>query len=58
MCLFKKQYVKELKNVGPEEEITELMKKKRGRPLILGDIDEKVQLYIKALRKAGAPMNA
>ena len=28
------------------------------RPLTLQNLDEKVQLYIKALRKAGTPINA
>ena len=30
----------------------------RGRPLTLGNLDEKVQKYIRALRKAGTPVNA
>ena len=58
MRLFKKQYQADLKKVGSEEEITQLAKKKRGRPLTLGNIDEKVQQYIRALRKAGTPVNA
>ena len=37
MRLFKKQYLKEFKKFGPEEEI-ELNKKKRGRLLTLGDL--------------------
>ena len=45
--LLKKQYQADLKKVGPEEEITQLAKKKRGRPLTLGNIDEKVQQYIR-----------
>ena len=57
MRLFKKQYQADLKKVGSEE-ITQLAKKKRGRPLTLGNIDEKVQQYIRALRKAGTPVNA
>ena len=56
--LFKKQYVADSKKVGPDEEITQLAKKKRGRPLTLGNLDEKVQKYIRALRKAGTPVNA
>ena len=58
MCLFKKQYQADLKKVGSEEEITQLAKKRRGRPLALGNQDEKVQQYIRALRKAGTPVNA
>ena len=56
--LFKKQYQADLKKVGPGEEITQLAKKKRGRPLTLRDLDDKVQQYIKALRKAGTPVNS
>ena len=47
VCLFKKQYQADLKKVGSEEEITQLAKKKRGRPLTLG-----------SLRKAGTHVNA
>ena len=57
VCLFKKQYQVGLKKVGSEEEITQLAKR-RGRPLTLGNLDEKVQQYIKAFRKAGTPVNA
>ena len=58
MRLFKKQYQTDLKKSGSEEEITQLAKKKRGRPLSLGNLDEKVQQYIRALRKAGTLVNA
>ena len=51
MSLFKKQYQAHLKKVGSEEEITQLAKKRRGRPLTLGNLDEKVQQYIRALKK-------
>lgn len=35
-----------------------LESKRRGRPLLLGDeLDKRVQLYIKALREAGAVIN-
>ena len=53
----KKLYQADLKKVGPEEEIMQLAKK-RGRPLTLGNLNEKVQKYIRALRKAGTPVNA
>ena len=56
--LFKKQYQADLKKFGPGEEITQLAKKKRGRPLTLGDLDDKVQQYIKVLKKAGTPVNS
>ncbi len=58
MRLFKKQYQADLKKAGSEEEITQLAKKKRGRPLALGNLDEKVQQSTRALRKAGTPVNA
>ena len=51
MRLFKNQYQADMKKVRSEEEITPLAKK-RGRPLALGNLDEKVQQYIRALRKA------
>ena len=41
--LFKKQYEAELRRIGPEQEISHLPKKKRGRPLTLGELDGKVQ---------------
>ena len=43
VCLFINQYQADLKKVASEEEITQLTKKKRGRPLTLGNLDEKVQ---------------
>ena len=42
VCLFINQYQADLKKVASEEEITQLTKK-RGRPLTLGNLDEKVQ---------------
>ena len=56
--LFKKQYESELKKKGREQEIFSLPKKKRGRPLTLGELDGKVQQYLRSLRRAGAPVNA
>ena len=56
--LCKKQYQADPKTVGSEEEIKQVAKKRRGRPLTLGNLDEKVQQYITALRKAGTPVNA
>ena len=56
--LFKKQYQADLKKAGSEEEITQLAKKKRGKPLALDKLDEKIQQYIRALGKAGTPVNA
>ena len=56
--VFKKQYIAELKKKKHGEDVTELVSKKRGRPLTLGELDAKVQQYVKALRKAGTPVNA
>ena len=58
MRLFKNKYQADLKKVGSEEDITQLAKKRRGRPLALGNLDDKVQPYIRAHRKAGTPVNA
>ena len=55
--LFKKQYEAELKR-KPEQEISHLPKKKRGHPLTLGELDGKVQQYVRSLRRAGTPVNA
>jgi len=48
----------ELRRKGLEHRISHLPKKKQGRPLTLGDLDGKVQQYLRALRRAGAPVNA
>ena len=60
--LFKKRYVKELKKAKRSEtpsglEVTKIASRKRGCPLTLGEVDTKVQAYIKALRKASTPVN-
>ena len=55
--VFKKQYMAELKK-KPGEDIMELVSKKRGRPLTLGELDTKAQQYIRSLRSAGTPVNA
>ena len=49
--LFKKQSQADLKKVGSEEDITQLAKKRRGRPLALGNLDEKVKQYIEHSEK-------
>ena len=59
--LFKKRYFEELKKAkhsgATVPEVKSIASRKRGRPLTLGDVDTKVQAYIKALRKAGTPVN-
>ena len=54
---FKKQYLAQVKK-KPGESVEMLPKKKRGRPLTLGELDVKVQQYVRSLRKAGTPVNA
>ena len=57
--LFKKRYLEELKRaknsvpVGDIPVVKEISVKTRGRPLLLGEFDSDVKMYIKALRKAG-----
>ena len=38
-------------------EVKSIALKNQGCPLTLGDMDTKVQAYIKVLRKAGTPIN-
>ena len=53
---FKKRYLDELR-VSPGVPVTTIASRKRGRPLTLGEIDEEVQKFIRALRKAGTAIN-
>ena len=61
---FKKRYLEELKKATKENlpgevpKVTKIANKRRGRPLLLGDVDKEVQTYIRALRKAGTPISA
>lgn len=61
--LFKKKYLEELKRAkenaqaGKVPEVKKITAKIRGRPLLLGEFDSDVQMYIKALRKAGTPIS-
>ena len=64
MRLFKKKYLEELRktkeNVSTHDsvpQVNEMKAKARGRPLLLGQFDNDVQMYIKALRKAGTPVS-
>lgn len=56
-----KQYKRELisrRGCNKDANIVKLESKRRGRPLLLGDeLDKRVQLYVKALREAGAVIN-
>lgn len=60
----KKSYLEEKKCRDREEgdharqEITKLPSKTRGRPLLLGDIDSKVQAYLKKTRESGGVINS
>ena len=53
---WKNLYKSELKN-STDGEVMELHHKSRGRPLMLGALDQKVQEYIKALRNNGGIVN-
>ena len=56
--LFKKRYLEEVRKVPRGERVDKIMSRKRGRPLELGkELDNDVQKYVKALRKAGTPIN-
>jgi len=52
MRLFKEQYEAELRRISPEQEISHLPKKKQCRPLTIGELDGKVQQYVRSLRRA------
>ena len=58
MRLIQKQYEAELRRIGPEQAISHLSKKKRERPFTLGELDGKVQQYVRSLRRVGTPVNA
>jgi len=59
--LFKKRYIEVLKKAkhsgATVPEVKSIALRKRGCPPTLGDMDTKVQVYIKVLRKAGTPVN-
>ena len=52
---YNKELQKKAKEMEPGEtvEVTELVKKPLGRPLMLSDIDQDVQKYIKQMRLCG-----
>ena len=54
---FKKAYYSELKKVKDPDKELELPHGARGKPNKLGDLDQKVQAYIRKLRAAGTPVN-
>ena len=60
--LFKKMYLEEVKQrvmTGVEfEEVRSLPKRKRGKKVLLGELDMKVQSYIQALSSAGTPIGS
>ena len=56
--VFKRQYQEEMKKRAPEQEISYLPKKKWRRPLILQELDDKVQKYVMSLRRARIPVSA
>ena len=56
MHLFKKRYLEQLR-ASPGTEVTSIASRKRGHPLVLGDVDEDVQKFLTALGKSGTPVN-
>lgn len=57
--LFKKKYLEAVKQraaQGDSSPVISIPSKRMGRPLTLGDLDPKVQQYIRALHQAGAPV--
>ena len=58
---FKKRYIEVLKKAkhsgATVPEVKSIALRKRGCLLTLGDVDTKVQAYIKVLSKAGTPVN-
>ena len=63
MRLFKKKYLEELEkakgsvSAGEAPQVKEIAAKTCGRSLLVGEIDNDVQMYIKAFRKAGTPVS-
>ena len=57
---FKKKYETMIKNARINKETPQkrIVAKKRGRPVLLGEIDEMVQRFLEALRKKGGVVNA
>ena len=59
---FKRKYYEVLKEQvrqsGQSAIVESIPSKKRGRPLTLGDLDNEVQQYVRALRTAGTPVGS
>ena len=57
---FKKKYETMIKNARINKETPQkrIVAKKRGRPVLLGEIDEMVQRFLEPLRKKGGVVNA
>ncbi len=53
----KKGYIEEKKR-RRDDEIVELPMRKRGRPLLLGEIDERLQQYLRKARESGCAINS
>ena len=59
--LFKKKYLEALHirvRNGDIQPVTAILPGRRGRPLLLGELDKKVQAYIQALRDAGGSIGS
>ena len=53
----KKSYVEEKKRRDRTVPVVELPEKRRGRPLLLGDINQKVRQYLTKARESGCSIN-
>ena len=51
-------HLKEKRGNSSDYEVTELPSKKRGRPLLLGEIDKQLQLYLRKIRDQGGIVTA
>ena len=49
---------KRRRSADSDDEVTDLPAKKRGRPLLLGDLDAKVQQYLQKVREGGGIASA
>ncbi len=54
----KKAYLKHRRETDPDEQVTSLPQKKRGRPCLLGDLEKQLRLYLLKLREQGGIVTA
>ena len=56
--LIKKCYLKRLREVDSDEEVNTLPCKKRGRPYLLGNLENQLRLYLSKIREQGGVITA